>query len=206
MPVPLPIAVLISGTGRSLQNLIERIGAGRLDAEIRLVVASNSTAGGLDFARAAGIPTQVVRRNQCPSDAEFSEHIFAAVREAGAKIVVLAGFMKFLPIPPDFENRVINIHPALIPSFCGRGLYGHFVHEAVIEYGAKISGCTVHFVDNQYDHGPIILQRIVAVEEGDTPERLADRVFAAEKEALPEAVQLLAEGRVQVHDRQVQIR
>lgn len=206
MAQPLPIAVLISGTGRSLRNLIERIAEERLDAEIRLVIASNNTARGLEFAREAGIPTDVVRRNQCASDAEFSERIFSAVRAAGAQLVVLAGFMKFLPIPPDFENRVINIHPALIPAFCGKGLYGHFVHEAVLDYGAKISGCTVHFVDNQYDHGPIISQHIVPVVEGDTPGTLADRVFAAETEALPEAVQLIAEGRVSVESRHVRIK
>lgn len=206
MAQPLPIAVLISGTGRSLRNLIERIAEERLDAEIRLVIASNNTARGLEFAREAGIPTDVVRRNQCASDAEFSERIFSAVRAAGAQLVVLAGFMKFLPIPPDFENRVINIHPALIPAFCGKGLYGHFVHEAVLDYGAKISGCTVHFVDNQYDHGPIISQHIVPVVEGDTPGTLADRVFAAETEALPEAVQLIAEGRVSVENRYVRIK
>lgn len=205
MPQPLPIVVLLSGAGRSLKNLIERSGAGRLDVEIRRVIASNSKAGGLEIARAAGIPTEVIRRNQFASDEAFGDAMFAAIRAAGARLVVLAGFMKFLPIPPDFENRVVNIHPALIPAFCGRGLYGHFVHEAVLDYGAKVSGCTVHFVDNQYDHGPILLQRVVPVEQDDTPETLAARVFAAETEALPEAIQLIAEGRVRVENRRVRV-
>ena len=203
---PLPIAVLISGGGRSLKNLIERIAGGDLDAEIRLVIASKPSAGGLRFACDAGISTHVVERGQLASDEQFSEAIFSLVRQSGAKIVVMAGFMKFLPIPPDFENRAINIHPALIPAFCGKGFYGHHVHEAVIEYGAKISGCTVHFVDNQYDHGPIILQRPVAVEDGDTPDSLAARVFEAELEALPAALQAIAEGRVTAEGRRVVVR
>ena len=105
----------------------------------------------------------------------------------------------------DFQHRVTNIHPALIPAFCGRGFYGHRVHEAVLEYGAKVSGCTVHFVDNQYDHGPIILQRPVPVRDDDTPDTLAARVFAEECEAYPEAIRLFAEGRLRVEDRRVRI-
>ena len=118
----------------------------------------------------------------------------------------MAGFLKFAPVPADFANRVVNIHPALIPAFCGLGYYGLRVHQAVLDYGAKISGCTVHFVDNQYDHGPIILQRVVPVEEEDTPETLAARVFAAECEALPEAIRLFAAGRVAVDGRRVRVR
>ena len=205
MSQPLSIVVLISGSGRSLKNLIERIAEGRLDVEIRLVIASNPSAGGLQHACDAGIATAVVQRSRLSDDDAFSTAIFSQVRETGAEMVVMAGFMKFLPIPADFENRAINIQPALIPAFCGRGFYGHHVHEAVIEYGAKISGCTVHFVDNQYDHGPIILQRSVPVEVGDTAKQLADRVFDAELEALPAALQAIAEGRVQVNGRLVSV-
>jgi phosphoribosylglycinamide formyltransferase-1 len=196
---------LISGAGRSLKILIVGRAAGRRDFDFRRVIASNSKAGGLEIARAAGIPTETIRSNQFASDEAFGDAMFATIRAAGARLVVLAGFMKFLPIPPGFENRVVNIHPGLIPAFCGRGLYGHFVHEAVLDYGAKVSGCTVHFVDNQYDHGPIILQRVVPVEQDDTPETLAARVFAAETEALPEALQLIAEGRVRVENRRVRV-
>jgi folate-dependent phosphoribosylglycinamide formyltransferase PurN len=115
----------------------------------------------------------------------------------------MAGFLKHVPIPPDFENRVTNIHPALIPAFCGHGFYGRRVHEAVLQYGAKISGCTVHFVDNDYDHGPIILQRTVPVRGDDTPESLAARVFEQECIAYPEAINLIAAGRLRVEGRLV---
>ena len=115
----------------------------------------------------------------------------------------MGGFLKHVLIPPDFTNRVVNIHPALIPAFSGKGFFGHHVHHAVLAYGVKVSGCTVHFVDNEYDHGPILLQRVVPVEENDTPESLAKRVFDAECEAYPEALRLLASGEVRVEDRKV---
>jgi phosphoribosylglycinamide formyltransferase-1 len=202
---PIPIAVLISGSGRTLKNLIQRIEAGTLNATIRVVISSNLKAGGLVFARAAGIPTHIVQRNKVRSDGEFSHEIFAPILASGVELVVMAGFLKLLPIPPEFVNRVINIHPALIPNFCGQGFYGHHVHEAVLKAKSKTSGCTVHFVDNQYDHGPIILQRTVAVEKADTPDDLAARVFAAELEALPAAIELIAAGRVKVAGQQVTI-
>jgi len=202
---PLPTAVLISGTGRSLLNLIERTRGGRLPAEIRLVVSSRPDAPGLNYAREAGIPTEVVEASRAGTANEFSASIFSAVRAAGARLAVLAGFIKYLPIPGDFENRAINIHPALIPAFCGKGYYGKRVHEAVLRYGVKVSGCTVHFVDNEYDHGPIILQRPVPVLDDDTPDTLAARVFAEELEALPEAIALFADGRLKVDGRRVRI-
>jgi formyltetrahydrofolate-dependent phosphoribosylglycinamide formyltransferase len=202
---PLPIAVLISGSGRSLKNLIQRIEQGTLNATIRVVISSNLQAGGLEFARAAGIPTHIVERSKVRHDGEFSHEIFAPIVAAGVELVVMAGFIKLLPIPSEFENRVINIHPALMPNFCGKGFYGQHVHEAVIKAKSKTSGCTVHFVDNQYDHGPILLQRTVEVSSTDTPSTLADRVFAAELEALPAAIELIAAGRVKVAGRQVTI-
>jgi len=202
---PFPIAVLISGTGRSLQNLIQRIDQGTLNAEIRVVLSSNLKAKGLEFARAAGIPTHIVQREQQANDAVFSHEIFAPIRAAGVKLVVMAGFIKLLPIPREFENKVINIHPSLIPAYCGQGFYGERVHAAVLKGKATESGCTVHFVDNQYDHGPILLQRTVPVLKSDTPQQLADRVFAEELIALPEAIQLIAAGRVNVQDQRVSI-
>jgi phosphoribosylglycinamide formyltransferase-1 len=117
----------------------------------------------------------------------------------------MGGFLKRLDIPADYANRVVNIHPGLIPAFCGQGFYGHRVHEAVLEYGAKLSGCTVHFADNQYDHGPVILQKAVPVTSDDTPDTLAARVFEAECEAYPEAIQLIAEGRVVLEGRRVRV-
>ncbi len=200
MAKPLRIAVLISGGGTTLRNLIAKIREGKLNAEICLVVSSNPAAKGLEFAKEAGIKTLVVEKKKELTPDQYSEATFGPCREAGAKIVVMGGFLKHVLIPADFENRVVNIHPALIPAFCGQGMYGPRVHEAVLAAGAKTSGCTVHFVDNVYDHGPVILQRSVPVMVGDTPETLAARVCEAECEALPEALNLIAAGRVSVQN------
>lgn len=202
---PLPIAVLISGGGRTLRNLIQRADADNLDVDIRLVISSSRAAGGLNHARASSIESLVVAPDECRSPEAFSQAVFEPCRQAGVQLVVMAGFIKHVPIPGDFENRVVNIHPGLIPAFCGHGFYGHRVHSAVLEYGAKMSGCTVHFVDNQYDHGPIILQRTVPVADDDTADTLAERVFELECEAYPDSLQLIAEGRVQVEGRSVKI-
>lgn len=201
----LQLVVLISGGGTTLKNLLTKIADGQLDAEVRLVISSNPRAAGLDFARASGIATQVIQRSKFADDGAYGEAVFGACRAAGAQWVVMGGFLTFVPIPPDFENRVLNIHPALIPAFCGRGFYGHRVHEAVLAYGTKISGCTVHFVDNQYDHGPIILQQTVPVLDDDTPDSLAARVFEAECEAYAAALRLLAGGKVTVRGRRVHV-
>ena len=188
----LPIAVLISGGGTTLRNLIEKRRDGSLPVEIRLVISSNAAARGLQFAKEAGIPTLVVEQKSQPNAEAFSEAIFGPCRAAGVRLVVMGGFLKHAIIPPDFENRVINIHPSLIPAFCGHGMYGQRVHEAVLASGVKQTGCTVHVVDNVYDTGPIILQRTVPVLSGDTPDSLAARVFEAECEALPEAIRRFA--------------
>ncbi len=202
----LPVAVLISGGGTTLRNLLQRIEEGRLDVDVRLVVSSSSQAKGLQFAADAGIRSRVIRLRDMPSSDAFSEAIFQACREAGVELVVLGGFLKHILIPPDFENRVVNIHPGLIPAFCGQGFYGLRVHQCALEYGVKVSGCTVHFVDDQYDHGPIILQRVVPVHDDDTPHGLAARVFEAECEAYPQVLQWIAEGRLQVEGRRVRVR
>ena len=201
----LHLAVLVSGGGTTLQNLIDCIAAGQLQAEIVLVVSNNPEAYALVRAQRAGLPTAVVRRKDCSSRDEFSQRIFDLCRACGADLVCMAGFLQLLTIPEDFQLRVMNIHPSLIPAFCGKGFYGHHVHEAVLEAGVKITGCTVHFADNQYDHGPIILQRAVPVLDDDTPESLAQRVFEAEKEAYPEAIRLFAQGRLVVTGRRVRI-
>jgi formyltetrahydrofolate-dependent phosphoribosylglycinamide formyltransferase len=202
---PFRLAVLISGGGTTLANLIEKIRAGQLRAQIALVVSSSAAAGGLRFAREAGIPAAILNPKDFGGQEDFSRAVFDRCRQAGAHLVVMAGFLKRLTIPGDFANRVTNIHPALIPAFCGRGYYGHRVHEAVLDYGVKLSGCTVHFADNQYDHGPVILQKAVPVLDDDTPEGLAARVFEAECAAYPEALQLIADGRVRVEGRRVRI-
>jgi len=199
----LPIAVLISGGGTTLKNLLAKIDAGELPAEIKLVVSSSSKAKGLSYAREAGIPTLVIRERDYETAQAFGDAIFGVLRDAGVELVVMGGFLKFAPIPADFENRVMNIHNGLIPAFCGKGFYGLRVHQAVLDYGAKVSGCTVHFVDNQYDHGPIILQRVVEVRDDDTAETLQQRVFEQECEAYPDAIRLFAEGRLKVKNRRV---
>ncbi|MGO9108958.1 MAG: phosphoribosylglycinamide formyltransferase [Thermoguttaceae bacterium] len=202
---PFRIAVLISGGGTTLKNLIEKIEAGRLRVQIALVISSSPSAQGLQFARDARIPTAIVQPNCFASQEEFSRAILDHCRAAKVDLVVMAGFLKRVTIAEDFANRVTNIHPGLIPAFCGHGFYGLHVHQAVIDYGAKLSGCTVHFADNQYDHGPVILQRAVPVLDDDTADALAVRVFEAECEAYPEAIQLIAQGRVHVEGRRVRI-
>ena len=201
----LRIAVFLSGTGRTLRNLIEHRQRGELNVDIRLVISSRSDAGGLEIARSAGIPMLTRPRRASPSPEMFSEATFAPCREAGVQLVAMAGYLSHIPIPPDFENRVVNVHPALIPAFCGQGFYGERVHRAVLEYGAKISGCTIHFADNQYDHGPIILQHCVPVLDDDTPSTLAARVFEQECRSYPEAIQLIADNRLRIEGRRVRI-
>ena len=167
---PLPLAVLISGGGTTLLNLIRKIRAGELAAEIRLVISSNPNAGGLQYAEEAKIPWQIVSRRDFASTETFSEAIFRPCQQSAVELIVMGGFLKHVLLPSEWLGRVVNIHPALIPAFCGKGFYGSRVHQAVLDYGCKVSGCTVHFVDNEYDHGPIILQRVVPVCDDDTPE------------------------------------
>lgn len=201
----LRLAVLISGGGTTLQNLIHKIEAGQLSARIKLVLSSNPQAGGLQFAEQGKIPTSVVRRSQSDSAEAYSEAVFQPCRDAGVDLVAMGGFLKHVLIPPDFQGKVLNIHPSLIPAFCGKGFYGERVHAEVIRYGAKVSGCTVHFVDNEYDHGPIILQKVLDVNHDDTPSSLAKRVFQLECEAYPEAIQMFTEGRLRLDGRRVRV-
>ncbi len=190
-----------------MQNLLDRIADGRLPGVVvACVVSSKAEAFGLVRARQAGLPAFVVERSACASRAEFSTRILDHCRAAGVGLVCMAGFLQLLEIPPDFAGRIMNIHPALLPAFGGKGYHGLRVHQAALETGVKVSGCTVHFADNEYDHGPIIVQRVVNVEEDDTPEVLAARIFAQECEAYPEAIRLFAEGRLQVEGRRVRIR
>jgi len=201
----LRLAILISGSGTTLQNFLDRIAAGRLPATVAVVISSKPGVRGLERAAAAGIPHLVVERKQCGSVEEFSAKIFAHCREAGAELACLAGFLQLIKIPDDYAGKVLNIHPALIPAFSGKGMYGHHVHEALLKMGVKLTGCTVHFADNEYDHGPIVLQRAVPVLDDDTPETVAARVFEQECEAYPEAVRLFALGRLRVEGGRVRI-
>ncbi len=202
----LRLAVLLSGGGTTMQNLLDRIAAGRLDAEVVAVVSNKPGVHGLERAQTAGISLiATIERRGCPSLEAFGERIFTLCRDAKADLVVMAGFLQLVPIPDDFAHRVMNIHPALIPAFCGPGMYGRRVHQAVLAAGVKVTGCTVHFADNEYDHGPIIAQTAVPVLDDDTPDTLAARVFAAECETYPEAIRLFGQGRLRVEGRRVRI-
>jgi len=192
----LPIAIFLSGSGRTLANLIEHRDNHGLPIDIRLVISSRLGVRGLEIATEAGIATRVIRERDYPDANGYSAAMFAPLAEHGVRYVVMAGFLKHVLIPDAFENRVINIHPSLLPAFGGQGMYGNHVHEAVIARGVKITGCTVHFVDNEYDNGPIFHQRSCPVLAGDTPDSLAARVFEQECLAFPEAIRMLAESAV----------
>lgn len=203
-PAPLRLASLISGGGTTLVNLQQQISAGHLPATIPLVVASRDCSG-IARARGLGLTTVLLERKAFADTASYSAELFQLCRAHQIDLVVLSGFLTKIDIPLDFEHRVMNIHPALIPAFSGKGMFGHHVHAAVIARGCRFSGCTVHFCDNEYDHGPIISQRIVPVLPTDTPDELAARVFAEECIAYPEAISLFAAGQLQVIDRRVVI-
>jgi phosphoribosylglycinamide formyltransferase-1 len=202
---PIQLAVLISGGGTTLQNLVERIGDGSLNAGIAAVIASRAGIKGIERAKNAGLACHVVERGKYFSDAEFSRDVFKICLEARAELVCLGGWLSLLEIPAAFSGRLMNIHPALLPSFGGKGMYGRRVHQAVLDQGCKVSGCTVHFVDGGYDTGPIILQRACPVLEDDTAESLAQRVFEEERIAYPEAIRLFQEGRLRIEGRRVRI-
>jgi formyltetrahydrofolate-dependent phosphoribosylglycinamide formyltransferase len=206
---PMKLAVLISGSGRTLKNFIDLAAEGELPVDVRLVISSTANASGLKFAEEAGIPARIIQRGDftdgSAGDIAYGEAIFSACRDSHVDYVAMAGFLKLAPLPADFFGRVLNIHPALIPAFCGTGMYGHRVHQAVLDAGVKVTGCTVHFVDNQYDHGPIIWQQPVPVFDDDTADTLAARVFEVEKEAYPHVLRLLAAGRIRLDGRRVTI-
>ena len=199
------LAVLASGSGTTLQNLIDRISSKSLDARIDIVITSRPNILALDRAAKAAIPAHIIDRKSFSSAADFSHPIFKLIDEHKIDLICLAGWLCMLNIPPRYHGRIINIHPALLPSFGGSGMYGLHVHQAVLAHGCKVSGCTVHFVDEKYDNGPIILQRVCPVLENDTPESLAHRVFEEEKIAYPQAIRLFGQGRLKMSGRRVQI-
>lgn len=201
---PLRLAVLISGGGSTLVNLQQLILAGELNADVVNVIASRQCAG-IDRCQEFGLKVTIINPRKFESITAFSVEVFENIRHSKANLVVLAGFLSRILIPEDFNQRVLNIHPSLIPAFCGAGMYGHHVHEAVLARGCRVTGCTVHFCDNEYDHGPIVLQRCVPVLPGDDPDRLAARVSAAEREIYPEAIRLFAAGRLRIDGRSVLI-
>ena len=194
------IGVVVSGRGSNLQSIIDHIAEGKLNVEVAVVVSDHKEAFALERAAKAGIPTAVVERKGCKDKAEFEDKIDAALREAGAEVVILAGFMRILTghFISRWENKIINIHPALLPSFKGVDAQGQ-----AVDYGVKIAGCTVHFVDEGTDTGPIILQKAVPVLDDDTEETLAARILKEEHKALPEAIQLWADGKLTIKGRKV---
>ena len=198
---PIRLGVLISGGGTTLLNFLASIRDGSLNAEVPLVIASQPDCRGVERARDAGLECVVIRRPDFSSTKEFSKAVFSVLREHAVDIVTLAGYLSLLEIPEDFNLRVLNIHPSLIPSFSGRGYYGHHVHEAVVERGVKVSGCTVHFADNEYDHGPIVLQRTVEIPDGSTADQVASLVFEQEKVAYPEAIRRVCSGQLGIDNR-----
>lgn len=190
---PIRLAVLLSGGGTTLANLAGKIQAGDLQAEVAVAISSNPKAYEKLLAKNLGIPAHLVARKDHTDTAAFSEAVFRIIREANADLVCLAGFLSLLNIPDSYAYRVLNIHPALLPAFGGKGMYGHHVHEAVLQAGCKVSGCTVHFADQTYDTGPILVQRTCPVLPDDTPDTLAARVFEQECQAYPEAIKLIAD-------------
>ncbi len=199
--------MLVSGGGTNLQAIIDAVADGTIhDAGICLVLSNNSGVYALERAKKAGIPSKVLRPKDFPTRAEFNHALLETVKESGADLVVLAGFLCVIPeeMVDAYENRILNIHPSLIPSFCGTGYYGLKVHEAALERGVKVSGATVHFVDKGTDTGPIVLQKAVEVLPDDTPKSLQLRIMEqAEWKILPEAIDLIARGKIKVEDGKV---
>lgn len=189
------VAVFISGGGTNLQSLIDACSMEDYPAEIVLVVSSSKTAYGLERAKSHSIPTAVIRKKDHPSSDEYAEALLKTVNKHNAELICLAGYLKLIPsnVVTSFRGRILNIHPALLPKFGGKGMYGIRVHEAVIAAGESESGPTIHFVDEVYDHGSIFMQRKVPVLQGDTPEVLQKRVLAEEHKIYPDALRRVAE-------------
>jgi formyltetrahydrofolate-dependent phosphoribosylglycinamide formyltransferase len=202
---PIRLAALISGGGRTLMNIADRIDDGTLKASIDLVISSRADAGGVAKARARGFNTLIVARPDFPTDDSMHDAILRQLVERRIDLVCLCGYLRPVRIDESFRWRIMNIHPALLPEFGGKGWHGDRVHEAVLKAGRTTSGCTVHFVDEHYDAGPIILQRTVPVLPGDDAHALAARVFEQECLAYPEAISLFQQDRLTVENGQVRI-
>lgn len=198
------VVVLLSGGGRTLRNLLAWIESGDLTARIVRVISTRGDAPGNRIATGAHIPLTIVARRGFESNETFSEAVIELLDAEGPNLVVCAGLLTKLDVPDRYLGSIVNVHPSLLPLFGGKGFYGDRVHESVLDAGMKVSGCTVHFVDNQYDAGPIIAQRCVPVEQGDTVETLASRVFQAECDLYPRVIQDLLGGRIRLEGDRVQ--
>ncbi|MTI66802.1 MAG: phosphoribosylglycinamide formyltransferase [Firmicutes bacterium] len=194
------IGVLISGGGTNLQSLIDSINDGNINGEIVLVISDNKKAYGLKRAEKNGIDNMYINRLEYDSSDDYNEVIIEKMKEKKVELVVLAGYLKILneKFVKKYQNKIINIHPSLIPSFCGKGYYGTKVHKACLDYGVKVTGATAHFVDKGTDTGPIILQRVVNIDNEDTVKSLKEKVLKVEHKILPEAVRLYCEGKIEL--------
>jgi phosphoribosylglycinamide formyltransferase-1 len=198
----LNLVVLASGGGTNLQAIIDNIEAGKLDAQIKAVISNNSKSGALERARNHNIRDVHLSHKQFTTPEELDQKLLSVLKENETDLVILAGYMKMISptVIREYKNRIINIHPALLPSFGGKGMYGIHVHEAVLESGVKVTGVTVHTVDEVYDHGPILYQKCVPVLADDTPESLQQRVLPHEHEAYSKVIQLFAQGKIEIKD------
>lgn len=201
----LRVAVLLSGSGTSLENLFDHVDRG-LPAEVVCVISSKKNAFGLQRAEQRGVPAIAIPRREHADIASFNDAIHDALAPYAPDLVCLLGFLSVFELRGRYAGRTLNVHPALIPAFSGKGFYGRHVHEAVLASGVKLTGATVHFASEEYDEGPILLQEAVPVEDADTVDSLAARVQAAERRLLPEAIRLIAEGRVRIEGRRTKIR
>lgn len=203
----LQLGVLASGRGSNFEAILKHIETGSLLADVRALVSNRKSAGALEIAERRNIPSLALSQKDFSSNEEFDQKILDFFQKNEVDFVVLAGYLRLLtPVLIRFyKNRILNIHPALLPSFGGKGMFGHHVHEAVLDYGCKVSGVTVHLVDESYDSGPIVLQRCVPVENDDTPDTLAARVLKQEHQIFSEALQLFAEERILIKGRRVYV-
>jgi len=203
----LKVGVLVSGGGTNLQAIMDHAADGRLDAEVVIVISDVAQAYALERARIAGIDYAVVNPRDFPDRPAFDRVLIEKLRDHGVGLAALAGYLRITSdeFVDAFEGRIMNIHPSLIPAFCGKGMHGLRVHQAALDYGVRITGCTVHFVTKEVDAGPIIVQRVVPVMDDDTPETLSARVLEQEHEAYSEAIQLFAEGRLRIEGRRVRV-
>ena len=204
----LKIAVLASGRGSNFKAVLDNIKQGKLDAEICAVISNKKSAGALEIARENQIPAFFISAKQLPEQSDFDNRVMEVLIETESNFVILAGYLKMIGIEivRKYKNRILNIHPALLPSFGGKGMYGQYVHEAVLNYGCRVSGVTVHLVDEEYDTGLPVIQRCVPVMDDDTPETLAARVLKEEHKVFTEALSYFAENRIEINGRKLKIK
>ena len=201
----LNLCVLASGRGSNLKSIIRSQKSGKISSKVAIVISNNSNSGALNIAESYQIPNFHLSQRMFSSESEYVKKFSELLRSYNVDLIILAGYMKLIPVEivREYKNRILNIHPALIPSFCGKGLYGLKVHEAVLNYGAKVTGVTVHLVDEEYDTGPIVLQKTLKVKDDDTPESLQKRVLKWEHKIYPEAIKLFESKKFNIEGRKV---